>query len=96
MLLTEIAEMKQSSLRKLSFQELALRPPYEDEQVSAPDEAGIVATWIDVISDYKVRVVVQAYSPGWLGAGSMYASGFEMTSCGAIRDLRGDELYEFI
>lgn len=83
-------------LRACSFAELCELPKQQDINGPPGERRVTYCTWVDVLEDGAVRVVVQAYRRRWLGFGKMGASGFEMTSEGSIRDVPESEMYEYL
>ena len=83
-------------LKQQSFAELSRLADYQGERVRMGGKSFTLSVWKDSISDHEVRVVVQAYRPWVLGIGRMAAQGFVIDRSGAIRDLKNEELYDFI
>ena len=92
----ELLESRLSDLRKKSFAELAELPASQSEPAVSGTKRVTVTVWTDRTAPHELRVVVQAYRPWLLGFGKMAAEGFTIDNTGALRDLRPEELYEFI
>ena len=85
------------SLEKTSFSDLKKMPPCQTQDMY--DENGkplAIVTWLDVIDDDTIQVVVQSYRRFVLGVGKMNAAGFEKTVKGQLRRLEDREIYEFV
>lgn len=55
-----------------------------------------LAIWKEVVNGDELKVVVQTYRHWFLGLGKMDAGGFTMNDAGVVRDLKREDLYEFI
>jgi hypothetical protein len=91
-LIQEIAdELKQKSFDELwgIFEHASAKRNFEGKAVT-------VSIWRDRLSDTEVQIVVQGYRHFALGIGKIGAVGFQMTKSGNLRELRRDEIYQFV
>ncbi|NTV30022.1 MAG: hypothetical protein HGA80_08095 [Candidatus Omnitrophica bacterium] len=79
-------------LRRQSFDELQGMPACKEEP-TLPKFS--IAVWKDMVSEQEVRIVVQGYTPFFLGLGRMYANGFRIKKAGEILPLTNDDLIDF-
>ena len=95
-LLEKEIESRLNSLRTRSYNELADFKELVSDRIMINKKPVIISTWKDITKDNKLRVVVQAYRPVILGFGFMRANGFLIDEHNNVKDLKRDELYEFV
>lgn len=83
------------ALSHKSFDELAELPSHFSEELLLQEKKIILTVWHDVIAPQNHRIVVQAYKPGMLGVGCMYADGFVINSLNEKRKLTLEEWAPF-
>jgi len=83
-------------LKQKSFEELSEISEHSSAKREVEGKAITVSIWRDRISDEELQIVVQGYRHFALGIGKMDAIGFQVTKWGEFRDLRREEIYEFI
>mgnify|MGYP001286519177 CR=1 FL=1 len=91
-LIQEVAD----ELKQKSFEELSEIPEHASTKRKVEGKAVTVSVWRDRVSDSELQIVVQGYRHFALGIGKMDAIGFQMTRNGDLRELRRDEIYEFV
>jgi hypothetical protein len=91
-LIQEVAD----ELQKRGFENLAEIPEHSSTKQKVEGKDVTVSIWRDRISDVELQIVVQGYRHLALGVGKMDAIGFRITKNGDVRELRRDEIYEFI
>ncbi len=91
-LIQEVAD----GLKQKSFDELLDLAEHASTKLKFEGRAVTVSIWRDRVGDEEIQLVVQGYRHFVLGIGKMDAVGFHLTRHGELRDLRREELYEFI
>jgi hypothetical protein len=91
-LIQEVAD----DLKRRGFEELAALPAHSSTKREIEGKAVTVSIWRDQISNMELQIVVQGYRHWALGIGKMDAIGFQISKNGDFRELRRDEIYEFI
>ncbi len=94
-LLIELVDKKYFELKGTPLGELKTLPGNSSIEITEAGSCYTIGIWRDDLRDGTTNIVVQGYSPGWLGKGHMYARGFKMTSNGEFHDLAVGDLYEF-
>ena len=83
-------------MRALSFAEIAALPHRQDEVESIRGKEIATATYRDMLSDGRIRVVVQAYHHRFLGVGTMTADGFIIAADGTRSAVPEKMMWEFV
>jgi hypothetical protein len=91
----QIAVRRVAQLRQLSFDEVSALPERLDESETVHDREVSVAVWRDILTDGRIRVVVQAYFHRILGIGTMAADGFIIATDGTRTPVPQEMLWEF-
>lgn len=81
-------------LRGKSLESLRGLPELQEAQAQLADGFHTIAVWKDELEDGSIRIVAQAYRPGFF-VGRMTAKGFALSPHADIRDLNPEELWDF-
>jgi len=92
---TAVVSSKLAILSAKSLEELAALPDQSNEEVDLDGTKVALAVWHDVLPSDEHLIAVQAYKPGKLGVGRMYADGFVINSRNEKRQLTQDEWAPF-
>lgn len=79
----------------MSLDDLAGLPDQSNEEIDLDGTKVALAIWHDVLPTKEHLVAAQAYKPGKLGVGRMYADGFVINSRNEQRQLTQDEWAPF-
>lgn len=91
-LIQEVAD----ELKQKSFDELWAISEHASTKRNYEGMSVTVSIWRDRLSDTELQIVVQGYRHFALGIGKMDAVGFQVNRSGDLRELRRDEIYEFV
>lgn len=92
---TAAVSNKLANLSAQSLDELAALPDQSNEEIDLDGTRVALAVWHDVLPSKEHLIAVQAYKPGKLGVGRMYADGFVINSRNEQRPLTQDEWAPF-
>ncbi len=92
----ELTKARLCELRKQPYSSLLELQDSQGEKLKIDGKLVTVTIWKDVISEGKLRIVVQVYYPWFLGIGRMDAKGFIVSRNGDICDLNREDIYEFV
>lgn len=80
-------------LRGKSLESLRGLPELQEAQAQLADGFHTIAVWKDELEDGSIRIVAQAYRPGFF-VGRMTAKGFVVSDIHAPRELCDEELWD--
>ena len=86
---------KLAGLSGKSFDDLASLPEQISEEVDLRGTKVMLGVWHEVLPSNEHLIAVQAYRPGTLGIGRMYADGFVVNSQNEQRQLTQEEWAPF-
>jgi hypothetical protein len=93
--MTAAVSNRLANLSAKSSDELAALPDQSNEEIDLDGTKVALAVWHDVLPSKEHLIAVQAYKPGKLGVGRMYADGFVVNSRNEQRKLTEDEWAPF-
>jgi hypothetical protein len=92
-LVATTAEARLEFLRSQPYAQLAQLPSHGSDTIAGTK--AVVATYRDDIGAGRLRIVVQAVLPGWLGSAFIRPYGFTVDPGGSIATLSEEALWDF-
>ena len=93
--LMTLVQERLNNLASRSFDQLTSLPIEASEELIVHGDKVSLSAWHDVLPSTEHRFVIQAYKPGLLGIGKMYADGFVLNVNNQRRILTVDEWAPF-
>ena len=88
-----IAEARLEALRAQPYSQLAALPSRSSADANGANAQ--ISTYRDDVGSGRLRIVVQAIVPGWLGSSFVRAWGFTVDPDGAVASLGEEALWDF-
>lgn len=92
-LVSEAAQRRLAGLRAQDYAALMALPAHHSERIFGTK--AVISTYRDTIGVGRLRIVVQAVLPGWLGSAFVRADGFAIDPDGTVVPLTRDVLRDF-
>ncbi len=89
------AETALAALVAQPYETLAALPPVSAKEIAGSARPATLTTYRDVLSEGRLRVVVQLVVKGILGSARIWAKGFFLVPAGQPVEATHEELYEF-
>ena len=91
----ELVRERLNNLTSTPVDQLTLLPSQTSEDIVLDGEKVSLSVWHDVLLSNEHRFVIQAYKPGLLGMGRMFADGFVLAGNSQRRILTVEEWAPF-